>query len=76
MTHGMPKQGDAKAWKADCLSPGKAMLCSWHAKTKGGQGMTHGMPKQVVSNSWQANFLSPGKECIAHGITKPKVAKA
>ncbi|KAG5553012.1 hypothetical protein RHGRI_011001 [Rhododendron griersonianum] len=41
MTHGMPKQGVAKAWQADCLSPGKAMHCSRHAKTKGSQGMTH-----------------------------------
>ncbi|KAG5553548.1 hypothetical protein RHGRI_011422 [Rhododendron griersonianum] len=40
MTHGMPKQGVAKeAWQADCLSPGMAMHCSRHAKTKGGQGM-------------------------------------
>ncbi|KAG5552928.1 hypothetical protein RHGRI_010906 [Rhododendron griersonianum] len=39
MTHGMPKQGVAKAWQADCLSPGKAMHCSRHAKTLGGQGM-------------------------------------
>ncbi|KAG5552933.1 hypothetical protein RHGRI_010913 [Rhododendron griersonianum] len=39
MTHGMPKQGVAKAWQADCLSPGKAMRCSRHAKTRGGQGM-------------------------------------
>ncbi|KAG5552943.1 hypothetical protein RHGRI_010923 [Rhododendron griersonianum] len=45
IAHGMPKQGVAKAWQADCLSPGKAMHCSRHAKTKGGQGMTHGMPK-------------------------------
>ncbi|KAG5553004.1 hypothetical protein RHGRI_010988 [Rhododendron griersonianum] len=42
IAHGMPKQGVAKAWQADCLSPGKAMHCSRHAKTKGSQGMTHG----------------------------------
>ncbi|KAG5552944.1 hypothetical protein RHGRI_010926 [Rhododendron griersonianum] len=39
MTHGMPKQGVANAWQADCLSPGKALRCSRHAKTRGGQGM-------------------------------------
>ncbi|KAG5552963.1 hypothetical protein RHGRI_010948 [Rhododendron griersonianum] len=27
MIHGMPKQGVAKAWQADCMSPGKAMRC-------------------------------------------------
>ncbi|KAG5552905.1 hypothetical protein RHGRI_010874 [Rhododendron griersonianum] len=41
MTQGMPKEGVAKAWQADCMSPGKAMHCSWHANSKGGQGMTH-----------------------------------
>ncbi|KAG5553001.1 hypothetical protein RHGRI_010984 [Rhododendron griersonianum] len=39
MTHGMPKIRVAKAWQADCLSPGKAMRCSRHAKKRGGQGM-------------------------------------
>ncbi|KAG5562138.1 hypothetical protein RHGRI_005005 [Rhododendron griersonianum] len=37
--HGMPKEGVAKAWQADGLSPGKAMHCSRHTKTKGGQDM-------------------------------------
>ncbi|KAG5552902.1 hypothetical protein RHGRI_010869 [Rhododendron griersonianum] len=57
MTHGMPKQGEAKAWQANCLSPGKAMHCSRHAKTKGGQGMTHGMPKEGVAKAWQADCM-------------------
>ena len=39
----------AKAWQADCFSLGKAMHCTRHAKTKGGQGMTHGMPKQGLA---------------------------
>ncbi|KAG5562143.1 hypothetical protein RHGRI_005012 [Rhododendron griersonianum] len=56
MTHGMPKQGVAKAWQAYCLSPGKAMHCSRH------------MPRPRVAKSWQADFQSPCKECIAHGI--------
>ncbi|KAG5552949.1 hypothetical protein RHGRI_010932 [Rhododendron griersonianum] len=59
MTHGMPKQVVAKAWQADCLSPGKAMRCSWHAKTRG-------------AKAWQADCLSPGKamHCSwhAHGM--------
>ncbi|KAG5553002.1 hypothetical protein RHGRI_010985 [Rhododendron griersonianum] len=74
MTHGMPKQGEAKAWQADCLSPSKAMQCSRHAKTKVGQGMAkpiacnramqcnaHGMPRPRVAKAWQADCLSPGK---------------
>ncbi|KAG5553017.1 hypothetical protein RHGRI_011006 [Rhododendron griersonianum] len=66
----------AKAWQDDCLSPGKAMHCSRNAKTKGGQGMTHSMTKQGVAKAWQADCLSPGKECIAHGMPRPRVAKA
>ncbi|KAG5552920.1 hypothetical protein RHGRI_010892 [Rhododendron griersonianum] len=65
--HGMPRPRVAKAWQADCLSPGKAMHWprhdSRHAKTRGGQGMA-------------SRLLSPGKECNAHGIPRPRVAKA
>ncbi|KAG5552967.1 hypothetical protein RHGRI_010952 [Rhododendron griersonianum] len=59
MTHCMPKQGVAKIWQADCFSPGKAMCCSWHAKTRG-------------AKAWQANCLSPGKamHCSRHVKTK------
>ncbi|KAG5553034.1 hypothetical protein RHGRI_011032 [Rhododendron griersonianum] len=39
IAHVMPKEGVAKAWQADGLSPGKAMHCSRHAKTKVGQDM-------------------------------------
>ncbi|KAG5552917.1 hypothetical protein RHGRI_010889 [Rhododendron griersonianum] len=68
----MPKEGVAKAWQADCMSPGKAMHCSRHAKTKGGQGMTLGMPKEGVAKAWQADCMSPGKamHCSRHAKTK------
>ncbi|KAG5552927.1 hypothetical protein RHGRI_010905 [Rhododendron griersonianum] len=68
----MPKEGVAKAWQADCMSPGKAMHCSRHAKTMGGQGMTHGMPKEGVAKAWQADCMSPGKamHCSRHAKTK------
>ncbi|KAG5552922.1 hypothetical protein RHGRI_010898 [Rhododendron griersonianum] len=36
-------QGWPRHGKADCLSPGKAMQCSRHTKTKGGQGMASRM---------------------------------
>ncbi|KAG5553550.1 hypothetical protein RHGRI_011424 [Rhododendron griersonianum] len=73
----MPKQGVAKAWQADCLSPGKAMHSSRHAKTKGGQGMTHGMPKQGEAKAWQADCLCHrARQCIGHGMPRPRVAKA
>ncbi|KAG5565516.1 hypothetical protein RHGRI_001419 [Rhododendron griersonianum] len=52
------------ASQADCLSPGKAMHCSRHAKSKGGQGMSHGMPKYGVSKTWQSDCLSPGKAML------------
>ncbi|KAG5513014.1 hypothetical protein RHGRI_038587 [Rhododendron griersonianum] len=72
IAHGMPREGVAKAWQADCMSPGKAMHCSRHAKTKGGQGMTHGMPKEGVAKAWQADCMSPGKamHCSRHAKTK------
>lgn len=49
IAHG--KANKAKAGQADCFSLGKAMHCTRHAKTKGGQGMTHGMPKQGVAKA-------------------------
>ncbi|KAG5552899.1 hypothetical protein RHGRI_010866 [Rhododendron griersonianum] len=54
------------------MSPGKAMHCSRHAKTKGGQGMTYGMPKEVLAKAWQADCMSPGKamHCSRHAKTK------
>ncbi|KAG5553005.1 hypothetical protein RHGRI_010989 [Rhododendron griersonianum] len=72
IAHGMPRPRVAKAWQADCLSPGKAMHCSRHAKTKGGQGMTHGIPKQGVAKAWQTDCLSPGKamHCSRHAKTR------
>ncbi|KAG5565520.1 hypothetical protein RHGRI_001423 [Rhododendron griersonianum] len=39
MTLRKPNHGVAKAWLADCLSSGKAMHCSRHAKIRGGQGL-------------------------------------
>ncbi|KAG5552968.1 hypothetical protein RHGRI_010953 [Rhododendron griersonianum] len=72
MNQGMPKQGVAREWQADCLSPGKAKHCSRHSKTKGRQGMTHGMPKQWLAKSWQTDCLSPGKalRCSGHAKTR------
>ncbi|KAG5552934.1 hypothetical protein RHGRI_010914 [Rhododendron griersonianum] len=66
----------AKAWQADFQSPGKAMHCSRHAKTKSGQGMTHGMPKQGVAKAWQADCLSPGEAMRCSRHAKQGVAKA
>ncbi|KAG5513060.1 hypothetical protein RHGRI_038504 [Rhododendron griersonianum] len=91
IAHGMPKEGVAKAWQADCMSPGKAMHCSRHAKTKGGQGMT-GMASRLLITG-QANALVTAcqkkgwprhgkpmachraRQCIAHGMPRPRVAK-
>ncbi|KAG5562145.1 hypothetical protein RHGRI_005014 [Rhododendron griersonianum] len=78
IAHSMPRPSvpkaliTAKAWQADFQSPGKAMHCSRHAKTKSGQGMTHGMPKQGEAKAWQADCLSPGKamQCSWHAKTK------
>ncbi|KAG5552926.1 hypothetical protein RHGRI_010904 [Rhododendron griersonianum] len=72
MTHDMPKEGVAKGWQDNCMSQGKAMHCSRHAKTKGGQGMTHGMPKEGVAKAWQTDCMSSGKSmhCSRHAKTK------
>ncbi|KAG5552932.1 hypothetical protein RHGRI_010912 [Rhododendron griersonianum] len=65
IAHDMPKEGVAKAWQADCMSPGKAMHCSRHAKTKGGQGMT-GMASRLLVTG-QANALLWGWNGIPRG---------
>ncbi|KAG5552898.1 hypothetical protein RHGRI_010865 [Rhododendron griersonianum] len=54
---------------------GKLIACH-RARQCIGQGKTHGMPKQGVAKAWQADCLSPGKECNAHGIPRPRAAKA
>ncbi|KAG5513055.1 hypothetical protein RHGRI_038524 [Rhododendron griersonianum] len=91
IAHGMPRPRVAKAWQADCMSPGKEMHCSRHAKTKGGQGMT-GMASRLLVTG-QANALLTAcqkkgwprhgkpmachraRQCIAHGMPRPRVAK-
>ncbi|KAG5565512.1 hypothetical protein RHGRI_001415 [Rhododendron griersonianum] len=75
----MPKQRVAKAWQADCLSLGKAMHCSWHAKTKGGQGI----PKLGVGKVSSGNAMhcsehakTKGGQGMTQGMPKQRVAKA
>ncbi|KAI8529948.1 hypothetical protein RHMOL_Rhmol11G0015500 [Rhododendron molle] len=48
---------------------GKAMHCSRHAKTKGGQGMTHGMPKQGVA---KARLTAKPQQGLAPGPNMKK----
>ncbi|KAG5552971.1 hypothetical protein RHGRI_010956 [Rhododendron griersonianum] len=134
IAHGMPKQGVAREWQADCMSPGKAMHwprhdsrhakprggqgmasrllvtgqgmhCSRHSNSKGGQGMTHNMVSHakirggqgmasglLITRQGNALLIAcqnkgrprPGKliachrarQCIAQGMSRPKVAKA
>ncbi|KAG5553035.1 hypothetical protein RHGRI_011033 [Rhododendron griersonianum] len=87
----MPKEGVAKAWQAYCISPGKAMHCSRHAKTKGGQGMTGMESRLLVIGQVNALRMSCQKkgwprhgklmachrarQCIAHGMPRPRLAK-
>ncbi|KAG5565524.1 hypothetical protein RHGRI_001427 [Rhododendron griersonianum] len=49
--HGMPRLRVAKAWQADCLSPGKAMRCSRQAKERGGQGLANQWPTTGEGNA-------------------------
>ncbi|KAG5565538.1 hypothetical protein RHGRI_001441 [Rhododendron griersonianum] len=69
----MPRLSVAKACLMACqnnvgqglagrlLVTGKAMHCSWHAKSNGGHGKAHDMPKQGLAKAWQAYCLSPSK---------------
>ncbi|KAF7126791.1 hypothetical protein RHSIM_Rhsim11G0007100 [Rhododendron simsii] len=45
-----------------------ARHCSWHAKTKGGQGIAHG--KAIKAKAWIADCLSLGK--AMHWSRHPK----
>ncbi|KAG5565534.1 hypothetical protein RHGRI_001437 [Rhododendron griersonianum] len=89
MAHDMPKQGVAKAWHTDWLSPGKAMDCSRHSKIRGGQGMTSQFLVTGQGDALLIAFQNKGwprhgkpiayhrvRQCIAHSMTRPRVAKA
>ncbi|KAG5552974.1 hypothetical protein RHGRI_010959 [Rhododendron griersonianum] len=71
MTHGMPKQGVAKSWQTDCLSSGKAMHCSRHAKTRGGHGMASrllvtGQGNALLMACQNKGWLGNGKAIACH----------